>query len=124
MPNMITIRPGVHAQALRRFLGVVACLACATIGLAEPGNAIEPYDIDEDMAMQESMGTIHDRSKEHLGASDTAISRMRRTMLDGVRRFEEGAPPVGLAERVDYANLSAEESMRQRGTPWQITVPV
>ena len=60
----------------------------------------------EDIAMQESMGPIFDRGSEHLGASDVAVIRMRRIMLEGVRRFmNEGAPPVGLAEPVAYETL-------------------
>jgi phthalate 4,5-dioxygenase oxygenase subunit len=75
---------------------------------------------NEDIAMQESMGPIYDRRKEHLGASDIAVIRMRRIMLDGVRRFvEEGAPPVGLSEPVDYTALRAVERMVPRGVRWQ-----
>jgi phthalate 4,5-dioxygenase len=75
---------------------------------------------NEDIAMQESMGPIYDRSKEHLGASDAAVIRMRRIMLDGVRRFiEEDAPAVGLAEPVDYTALRAEERMVPLGVHWQ-----
>src|SRR5260370_766578 len=32
----------------------------------------------QDCAVQESMGAIQDRTKEHLGASDIAVIRMRR----------------------------------------------
>jgi phthalate 4,5-dioxygenase len=74
----------------------------------------------EDIAVQESMGPIYDRRKEHLGASDIAVIRMRRIMLDGVRRFtEEDAPPVGLGEPVDYETLHAEERMVPHGLAWQ-----
>jgi phthalate 4,5-dioxygenase oxygenase subunit len=74
----------------------------------------------EDMAMQESMGPIFDRSKEHLGASDVAVARLRRILLEGVRRFARGeAPPVGLAERVPYEALHAEERMVPKSERWQ-----
>jgi phthalate 4,5-dioxygenase oxygenase subunit len=74
----------------------------------------------EDIAVQESMGAIYDRSKEHLGTSDIAVARMRRIMLDGVRRFAAGeAPPVGLAEPVAYEKLHAEERMVPKGERWQ-----
>ena len=77
----------------------------------------------EDIAVQESMGKIFDRSKEHLGASDVAVARMRRVMLDGVRRFATGeAPPVGLAEPVAYEKLHAEERMVPNGERWQDTM--
>ncbi|MGA2393651.1 MAG: Rieske 2Fe-2S domain-containing protein [Candidatus Lustribacter sp.] len=74
---------------------------------------------NEDIAVQESMGAIYDRTKEHLGASDTAVIRMRRIMLDGVRHFMDGAPPVGLAEPVAYETLHAEERMVPKGESWQ-----
>ena len=74
----------------------------------------------EDIAVQESMGPVFDRRKEHLGASDTAVIRMRRVMLDGVRRFiDEGAPAVGLAEPVAYETLRADERMIPHGLRWQ-----
>ena len=36
----------------------------------------------EDAVVQESMGPIYDRRKEHLGVSDMAVVRMRRLMLN------------------------------------------
>ncbi|MGA2393710.1 MAG: Rieske 2Fe-2S domain-containing protein [Candidatus Lustribacter sp.] len=74
---------------------------------------------NEDIAVQESMGPLYDRTKEHLGASDTAVIRMRRIMLDGLQRFMRGAPPVGLAEPVTYETLHAEERMIPKGSAWQ-----
>jgi phthalate 4,5-dioxygenase len=74
----------------------------------------------EDIAVQESMGPLYDRRKEHLGASDAAVIRMRRVMLDGVRRFiDEGTPPPGLAEPVAYEGLHAAERMIPHGLRWQ-----
>jgi phthalate 4,5-dioxygenase oxygenase subunit len=74
----------------------------------------------EDIAVQESMGAMYDRGKEHLGASDIAVIRMRRVMLEGVRRFmDEGGPPVGLAEPVAYETLRADERMVAHGLRWQ-----
>ncbi len=75
---------------------------------------------NEDIAVQESMGPIYDRTREHLGASDTAVTRMRHIMLDGVRAFMNGAPPVGLATPVDYEALHADERMIAKGGVWQV----
>jgi phthalate 4,5-dioxygenase oxygenase subunit len=74
---------------------------------------------NEDIAVQESMGPIYDRTKERLGTSDVGIIRMRRIMLDGVRRFEAGGMPPGQAEPVEWARLAAEERMIPLTTPWQ-----
>lgn len=73
---------------------------------------------NEDIAVQESMGPVYDRTKEHLAASDTAVIRMRRIMLDGLRNFLDGAPPVGLGAPVAYEALHAEERMIPKGSAW------
>ena len=74
----------------------------------------------QDVVMQESMGPIYDRTKEHLGASDAALIRMRRLMLDSVRRFTaDGTPPLGLAEPIDYALIHARERLIPVDAPWQ-----
>lgn len=74
----------------------------------------------EDLAVQESMGALFDRSTEHLGASDIPVIRMRRLMLDAVKRFAEtGEPPIGLTEPVPYHKLFAEEKIIPIGEPWQ-----
>jgi phthalate 4,5-dioxygenase len=59
----------------------------------------------EDYAVQESQGTIADRSKEHLGTSDVAIIRMRRIMLDMARDFQQGKLPDILTNQLDYEKL-------------------
>jgi phthalate 4,5-dioxygenase oxygenase subunit len=74
----------------------------------------------EDAVVQESMGRIYDRSREHLGTTDIAVVRMRRLMLQSLRRFvADDAPPLGLAAPVDYSGLRASEGIIPIGTPWQ-----
>jgi phthalate 4,5-dioxygenase len=53
----------------------------------------------QDAALQESMGRIQDRTKEHLGTSDTAIIMARRVLLDAIDIMERGEDPPGLAAR-------------------------
>jgi phthalate 4,5-dioxygenase len=75
---------------------------------------------NEDIAVQESMGAIYDRTKEHLGTSDVAVIRMRRLMIDAARAHaERGEPPLGLAEPVPYHRVRAEERMIPLGSSWQ-----
>ena len=45
--------------------------------------------------MQESMGAVCDRTKEHLGASDAAIVRMRRRLIAAVKELEKNKIPPG-----------------------------
>src|SRR6267143_5383058 len=56
---------------------------------------------EEDLAVQESMGEIFDRTGEHLGSSDLAVIAMRRRMLEAV---------TALAERGEgpYESLNAD----------------
>jgi hypothetical protein len=74
---------------------------------------------NQDVACQESMGPIVDRTLEHLGTSDVAIIRLRRRMLEGVRGFMDGKPPVGLDVPVAYEKLRSEQRVIGIDEPWQ-----
>jgi phthalate 4,5-dioxygenase oxygenase subunit len=77
--------------------------------------------MNQDTACQESMGAIVDHSREHLGTSDVAIIRMRRRMLENVRRFTSGKPLIGLESDIDYAHLtSVEQRVIPIDEPWQL----
>jgi hypothetical protein len=52
-----------------------------------------PFGRHQDFAMTDSMGSISDRTKEHLGTSDTAIIAARRIILKTVRDLQEGVEP-------------------------------
>ncbi|MDA8262203.1 MAG: MarR family transcriptional regulator, partial [Actinomycetota bacterium] len=67
--------------------------------------------MNEDIACQESMGPIYDRSREHLGTADRAILHMRRLMLEAARALEQGGHPLGQAEPVDYPALRASDGL-------------
>ena len=47
----------------------------------------------QDLAAQEGMGSIVDRTEEHLGSSDSAIIRVRRALIRAARDLMEGAEP-------------------------------
>jgi phthalate 4,5-dioxygenase oxygenase subunit len=49
---------------------------------------------EQDAMIQDSQGRIADRTREHLSASDAAIVRFRRTVLDGARKLDAGIPPA------------------------------
>ena len=53
----------------------------------------------QDTAVQESMGPIADRTKEHLGVSDTAIIQIRKILLQSLKDFATGKEPPGLDPR-------------------------
>ena len=74
---------------------------------------------NQDIAAQESMGTVVDRSREHLGMSDIAVIRMRRRMLENVARHEAGETPIGLTPGVPYGRIASEQRVIPMETPWQ-----
>ena len=73
----------------------------------------------QDMACQESMGTIVDRSREHLGTSDVAIIRMRRRMLEAVTRFQRGEQLIGHDAAIPLDRLRSEQCVVPIERPWQ-----
>jgi phenylpropionate dioxygenase-like ring-hydroxylating dioxygenase large terminal subunit len=72
----------------------------------------------QDKAMQESMGKIFNRSRERLGAADTAIIKARQLWLESARAMRDrGAIPRGALEPDAYSVRSASQILR-RGTEW------
>jgi hypothetical protein len=70
----------------------------------------------QDRAVQESMGPLYDRTKEHLGTSDAAIIAARRLLMNAARGLEHGTAP-GLdpaSQRVRAASL-----ILPKGVPFQ-----
>jgi phthalate 4,5-dioxygenase len=74
----------------------------------------------QDRAVQEGMGPIVDRSKEHLGPADRAIIAMRRLLLDAVRTVETGGNPPGTD--TSYYQARAIEKIFPREETWRRTV--
>jgi hypothetical protein len=48
---------------------------------------------EQDAAMTVGMGPIVDRSKEHLGAADSAVIALRRVLMKAARDLEAGVEP-------------------------------
>ena len=72
----------------------------------------------QDFALQEGMGTIVDRSKEHLGASDRAIIQMRQLLLEATRDVEEGRAPKG-TDPASYRNVRPHDGLVPAGADWR-----
>ena len=70
----------------------------------------------QDRAVQESMGRIVDRSKEHLGPADKAIIQARRLLLEAVKTVQEGGTPRGV--NATYYTLRAAEGVLPREADW------
>jgi hypothetical protein len=72
----------------------------------------------QDMALQEGMGPIVDRSKEHLGTSDRAIIAMRQLLLEALDASERGETPRGLDPET-YRRVRAVDKMVPLDIPWR-----
>ena len=70
----------------------------------------------QDRAIQESMGRIVDRSKEHLGPADKAIIQARRLLRQAVKTVEAGGVPYGTGN--SYYTLRAGEEVLPRDADW------
>ena len=77
----------------------------------------------EDAVIAMSMGGIVDRSKEYLVPSDAAVIRLRKRLLESVRRQKAGEDPIGL-EIDDYTTVRANpDTVLTEGERWQDLVP-
>jgi len=72
----------------------------------------------QDLAVQESMGPVVDRSLEHLGSSDKAIIAYRRILLDVLRDFEQGVEPLGVDPKT-YRKVRSADIVIPKDVRWQ-----
>ncbi len=71
----------------------------------------------QDRGIQESMGRVVDRSKEHLGPADKAIIQARRLLLGAIKTVQEGGTPRGISP--SYYPLRASEGVLPRDADWR-----
>jgi hypothetical protein len=75
--------------------------------------------LEEDAAVQTSMGPVLDRSQEHLSSSDAAVAHFRRTLIDALLGAEAGSLPPGSARAADPVRLpNAREAILADGALW------
>jgi hypothetical protein len=72
---------------------------------------------NQDLAVQESMGPIVDRTKEHLSVTDRAVVAARRLLLQAAKTVADGGDPPGLGET--YYRARAIERTLPTETPWR-----
>jgi phthalate 4,5-dioxygenase oxygenase subunit len=70
----------------------------------------------QDQAIQESMGPIADRSREHLGSSDVAIIAARRLLLQACVDVEAGRDPLG--SRLEHVAARPAEMLLAESDRW------
>ena len=62
----------------------------------------------QDIAIQETMGAIYDRTKEHLGTSDLAVITARRLLIQAATDVREGRDPIGAMGTSSHSVRAAE----------------
>ncbi len=71
----------------------------------------------QDRAVQEMMGSIVDRSREHLGPADRAIIAARKLLADAVSTTQDGGDPPGASS--SYYHLRAADAVLPAGRSWR-----
>jgi phenylpropionate dioxygenase-like ring-hydroxylating dioxygenase large terminal subunit len=72
----------------------------------------------QDQGVTESMGSVYDRTQEHLGSSDAMVIRTRRRLLDAARALaEQRALPPGVDHPEVYRQRSGGVILPE-GTNW------
>jgi phenylpropionate dioxygenase-like ring-hydroxylating dioxygenase large terminal subunit len=72
----------------------------------------------QDAAMQESMGPIVDRTREHLGASDAAIVQMRRRLINAARQLQQNHQTPPGAENAALYRKHGDQLMLGPSDSW------
>lgn len=75
----------------------------------------------EDAVIATSMGPIYDRTKEHLIASDLAIVRFRRRLMESIELVERGEDPIGV--HADHHAISAIDTDLPKAGHWRTLLP-
>jgi phthalate 4,5-dioxygenase len=71
----------------------------------------------QDAAVQESMGAIQDRGREHLVSSDNGIVRTRKRLIDAAGSVAKGQEPPGLAPAEQGARAVSMVAARELDLP-------
>ena len=64
---------------------------------------------EQDYCVTETMGTIMDRTKEHLYHADAAVIRLRQMLGKAARDLQEGIEPPGVHGELPYHKIRSED---------------
>ena len=79
--------------------------------------------LEEDAAVQVSMGPIVDRSRENLSTSDVAVVRARQLLLESLSSAQQGVLPPGSARAPEAVELpNALDAVVEPGGRWEDVV--
>lgn len=74
--------------------------------------------VSQDLMVTESMGPIYDRTEEHLGSTDKAISRMRHILISAAKGLANGKEPP--ATRGDFRSIRGAEKILEPDEDWRV----
>ena len=74
----------------------------------------------QDRAIQESMGTVVERSQEHLGPGDRAIIVARQMLLQAIETVNDGGSPPGVGD--SYYTIRAMQDTVPHDSDWRDTL--
>jgi len=72
----------------------------------------------QDSGIQESMGAIIDRTREHLGQTDAMIIQMRRRLVKSAKLFQETGQSPAEIDNTELVKLRSLEMILPRGADW------
>ena len=72
----------------------------------------------QDLALQEGMGPIVDRSKEHLGTTDRAIITLRQVLTETLDALERGGTLRAL-DPATYRNIRSFDRLIEPDAEWR-----
>ena len=72
----------------------------------------------QDIALQECMGAIYDRSREHLASSDRVIIAGRALLFEAIDAAERGAPVRG-TDPASYRGVRGSDTVIPAGAEWR-----
>lgn len=75
----------------------------------------------EDATIGLSQGPLYDRSREHLVPADQAVVRVRRVLLEAVKRVADNRQPAALG--LDLRGVGACDAQLEEGASWQDLLP-
>jgi len=78
--------------------------------------------LNQDACATESMGPIVDRTKEHLGVSDSYIIQVRRLLFKAVKDLQAGQKPPGLVydpSRADFSHIRCDVAHLPSSVSWR-----
>ncbi|HEY3116941.1 MAG TPA: Rieske (2Fe-2S) protein, partial [Chloroflexota bacterium] len=80
--------------------------------------------LTQDQAIQESMGPVYDRGREHLGTTDLGVLALRKVLLEAVQAVASGDEPTTRASRGRLDGLRSEQLTIPVDASWREACPL